>query len=355
MIYFYPGPTALNKEAALELSRSLPSPHDETALFLEDYEAAQTVMQKLLSSPSHFTAFLTGEGMASLYGAVSSLITDADKVLSLCSGLFGEGIAQMAQSQGANVTFFRAHQESLDFDYSALRTLCLEQRFSVVTLVHCETPSGLLSPTQKIMEVIRSSGQHPLVIMDAVSSLGGAPVQAEKLEIDVVLTATQKCLSLPPFGAMVSMSSRGWEKAKKISAIGYNGLAAFEPTRYKTQLPYTPFWQGFKALIKSAQMLLPSSKSYERHETCRKIVYEGLRDSGFQPYCREALSSPTVSAFYLPEGEQLPAFQEKLQKRGFGLSSSPLSPKLFRVGHMGMQADAKSCQALVEALKQEYK
>ncbi len=117
---------------------------------------------------------MTGEGMLALWSGLKSCLAPGDRVLSLVTGVFGDGIGDMAASLGCEVrkvTFaFNETIHEMDRVEAAVR----EFRPHMITAVHCETPSGTLNPIEGLGDLKRQYGV-PLLYVDAVASLGGPP------------------------------------------------------------------------------------------------------------------------------------------------------------------------------------
>src|SRR5438034_1383629 len=79
-----------------------------------------------------------------------------------------------------------------------------------VALVHAETSTGVLNPVQDLAAVVRDHGA--LTIVDAVTSLGGHPLDVGAWGIDACYSCTQKCLGGPSGLAPVVFGPRALER-----------------------------------------------------------------------------------------------------------------------------------------------
>ena len=135
----------------------------------------------------------------------------------MATGVFGYGIGEMAQSLGADVkTVGFSYDETIN-DMARIEAAIAEFKPRMITAVHCETPSGTLNPLAELGRLKERCGV-PLFYVDAVSSIGGAPVKADEWRIDLCLGGSQKCLSAPPATSFLSVSEAAWEIAE---AVGY--------------------------------------------------------------------------------------------------------------------------------------
>ncbi len=310
--------------------------------FLELYNRTEASLQTIYAT-SNPMAIMTGEGMLALWSALKSVLLPADRVLAVGTGVFGYGIGDMARAIGAEVrTVSLGYDETLG-DLSRIEQAIVNFHPKMITAVHCETPSGTLNPLDGL-GMLKQKYDVPLLYVDAVASAGGTPVLTDEWGIDLCLGASQKALSAPPLAAFVSISPRAWEIAAEINYPGYDALLPFRTAQKNFYFPYTPNWHGLAALDAAAQLLLDEGleQVFARHnqvaETCRGRILElGLR---LFP-APGAVPAPTVTAVYIPDGIGWEEFDQRLRERGLvvGGSYGPLTGKVFRIGHMGSQAD----------------
>ncbi|GAB4272573.1 MAG: aminotransferase class V-fold PLP-dependent enzyme [Candidatus Rifleibacteriota bacterium] len=309
--------------------------------FLELYKRTELKLKKILNTENS-VIMQTGEGMWGLWGALKSTLRPGDRVVSVCTGVFGYGIADMAEKLGANVERLELEYDSTVNDKQALLQLLEQHKPLMITAVHCETPSGTLNPLKVVAEAKREAGVS-LLCVDSVASAGGVPVDADENLIDLCLNGSQKALSAPPSMSFVSISPAAW---KRIAEVGYEGYDAFLPFRNAKEdffFPNTPYWHGIAALEAAADLILSEGLEnvYRRHLDCMNYCHERIRKMGLTLFgSSEAILSPTVTAVKLPENIEWKKFNEACRAKGLALAGSygKLSGKVFRIGHMGNQA-----------------
>ena len=314
--------------------------------YLDLYRQVEADLQQICGTGSSF-AILSGEGMLALWAALKSCILPGERVLAVGTGVFGYGIGDMARSIGAEVhTVGFAYDQTLA-DWDQIERAIIAFRPKMITAVHCETPSGTLNP---LAELGRLKAKHgaPLLYVDAVASLGGAPVLADEWQIDMLLGGGQKVLSAPPGMSFLSVSPAAWEIIDRVNYPGYDALQPFKNAVQNAYFPYTPYWQGLAALRAATRRLLNEGleSSFERHQAAARFCCEGLQRIGLELFpASGAISSPTVTAVKVPTAWAWRELDQELRARGLvvGGSYGPLAGKVFRLGHMGSQAD----QALV--------
>lgn len=333
-----PGPVSVPQAVREVYLTDYGSPDLEEDFFTL-YAACEQQLQQILATCNAVT-IQSGEGMLALWGALKSVLRPGDRVLAVANGLFGYGIGEMAAQLGAVV-------ETVGFAYDDIpdpeRVRRAARRFQpkLVTAVHCETPSGTLTPLAELGAICREV--DALFYVDFVASAGGAPVLVDEWAIDLGLLGSQKALSLLPTLSMVSVSARAWEAVAAVGYAGYDALAPWQDGPARRYLPYTHNWHGLAALHRACQLLLDEGLSavYARHAAVAGHCRARLQAMGVALFpCREAIAAPTVTAAHLPDGWSWPDFDGALRARGMAVGGNygPLAGKVFRIGHMGNQA-----------------
>ena len=347
-----PGPVKV-PEAVLDALRFDYGSGDLEIEFLELYNRAEASLQQILGTRNP-VAIQSGEGMLALWGALKSCLLPGERLLALATGVFGYGIADMARSIGAEVrTLDFGYDETLH-DWERIEQAIVEFQPKMISVVHCETPSGTLNPLEQLGRLKREY-VVPLLYADVVASLGGAPVLVDEWGIDLALGGSQKCLSAPPNMAFVSISPPAWEIIKQVDYNGYDALKPFHSAQADFYFPYTPYWQGMAALNTAARLLLDEGleNSFRRHSEAAELCRQGLADLELHLFpAPEAIPSPTVTAVKVPERYAWREFDRRLRQQGLvaGGSYGPLSGKVFRLGHMGSQADPLLVQQALQAI-----
>ncbi len=310
--------------------------------YLDLYRQTQAGLQQIFSTQNSF-ALMSGEGMLALWGALKSCLLPGDRVLAIATGVFGYGIGDMARSIGAEVRTVGFEHDQTISNWDAIEQAIAEFRPKMITAVHCETPSGTLNPIAELGALKQKHG-IPLLYVDAVASAGGAPVLTDAWHVDLMLGGSQKCLSAPPGMAMVAISDAAWEIIEQVDYPGYDALKPFHTALESAYFPYTPYWHGLAALNTGVQMLLQEGldNSYTRHAMVAEYCRNGIVETGLRLFpAAQAVPSPTVTAVIVPEQISWAKFDQRLRLEGLvtGGSYGPLAGKVFRLGHMGSQAD----------------
>jgi aspartate aminotransferase-like enzyme len=336
-----PGPVKL-PQTVLDVYQTNFGSADLEAEFLELYNRTESNLKMILGTRNR-VVIQSGEGMLALWSALKSCLVPKDRVLAIATGVFGDGIGDMALSMGADVKKIRLPYNETISDMSEIKTAIVQFKPKMITVVHCETPSGTLNPIAELGK-LKQQYKVPLLYVDAVASVGGTTVLSDDWNIDLCLGGSQKCLSSLPDMAFLSVSESAWDIIHTVNYEGYDALKPFYKAQEAHYFPYTPNWQGVAGLNAGAEWILNEglTDSFARHEKvaefCRnKIVKMGL---SLFPVL-DAVPSPTVTAVNVPDEVDWPEFNLQLRQRGLvvGGSYGPMAGKVFRLGHMGTQAD----------------
>ena len=348
-----PGPVKVAREV-LDVYQINYGSADLESEFLELYNQTEANLKKIMST-KHRVVIQTGEGMLALWSALKSCLVPGDRVLSVATGVFGNGIGDMAASVGAEVRKISlAYNETIS-DMDEIRTVINSFKPKMITVVHCETPSGTLNPLAEIGR-IKKDQEVSLLYVDAVASIGGVPVLTDEWNIDLALGGSQKCLSSLPDMAFLSVSDSAWEIIDQVDYVGYDALKPFRTAQSEHYFPYTPNWHGIAGLDAGAELILEKglSESYSRHQENARFCRKEIAQMGLALFPSDnAIPSPTVTAVNVPDGITWQEFDAKLRQQGLVVAGSygPLADKVFRLGHMGTQADKDLVARALDAIK----
>jgi aspartate aminotransferase-like enzyme len=325
--------------------------------YVELYTQTENNLKHILQTQNRVVIFL-GEGMMALWGALKSCLKPRDRVLAIGTGVYGYGIGDMAASIGAEVRRVGLPYNETLSDLADVRQTIAEFNPKMITVVHCETPSGTLNPIDGLGRLKQEMGV-PLLYVDAVSSVGGAPVLPDAWHIDLCLGGAQKCLSALPDTCFLSVSATAWKVVEEVNYVGYDAIRPFQTAVERHYFPYTPCWQATAGLNAGATAILNEGLEacFRRHAEAAAYCRERLVEIGYRLYpAPGAVPSPTVTAIHLPAGITWTEFDQRLRRHGLvvGGSYGPIAGKVFRLGHMGTQAELGLVKQALDVLEKEF-
>jgi len=347
-----PGPTRVPERVLA--AGAMPMVHHRTGEFSAILASAIDRLKLLFGTggdvlPIHAT------GRGALEAAVTNLLAPGDEVVACCNGLFGEMWARIAGRFGVT-----AHRVCCEWDAPAdasqiAAAFAAHPRARALLLVHSDTSNGALNDVAAVTRALADTGA--LVMVDAVSSLGGVPFRFDEWGVDVALTASQKCLMSSPGMSFVALSGRAWQ-AHETSKLprSYFDFAAIGRALSRAQ-PETPGTTPVHlvAQVNAALSLIIEEgieNVYARHRETAGILRDGIGDLGMSlQFSGIKDLSPTLTALRAPERIPPHLIREQLKMRGIltarGLGSYESTG--FRIGHMG-DIRASDVRRALEAL-----
>lgn len=347
-----PGPTFVRENVRQAMAEQIINP-DIDMDFYELYKETCQMVQKIIRTKEE-VLILDGEGILGLEAACASLIEPGDRVLVISNGIFGAGFGDFVEMyDGIPVYFEGDFREPIDIE--ALEAfLEKDSDFKIATLVHCETPSGLINPIETICPMLKRYGI--LSVVDAVSSIAGIPIETDKWEIDLLLGGSQKCLSAAPGLTFLSVSRAAKalmaNRDSKIRGF-YANLTIWDGWYDKRWFPYTQPVSAIYGFNRALKNYFADGRVLERHANQAKRVREEVLSMGFDLYPKSGFSD-TCTAIMVPEGMDEKGFRDKmLNEHGILISGAfgPLEGKVIRIGHMGDNCDGDKVDRTLKAMR----
>lgn len=331
--FFLAGPTyvlARVREAQLR-----PPVAHRAAEFRAAYETVEAALRQVFRT-SRPVVTATASATLLMEAAVASAV--GERVLHLVNGAFAQRFQAISRAHGLESDEVVVPMGQA-VDPELLRQALRRRRYDAVTLVHSETSSGVLNPLAELAAVTRAESDA-LLLVDAVSSLGGAPLETDAWGLDVVLTASQKALALPPGLAFATVSERAEERMRAVPRRGfYTDLLRYLDKHREGGTITTPavtlFWAA------EAQVAGVVAEGVEtrwaRHAVLQRRTLAWATERGFSLPAAVAHRSPTVTALGAPPGRSAVDLVKGLAARGYTVSSGygDWKPATFRIGHMG--------------------
>lgn len=352
-----PGPVSVPREV-LEAGQVNYGSADLEKDYIELYKATEKALRKIMQTKNS-VVIQTGEGMLALWGALKSCLSPGDKVLALSTGLFGYGMGEMAESIGCEVKILGFGFDETFTDFDLIEKTIRDFQPKMITMVQNETPSGTMNPVAEI-GALKEKYNVPLLYVDAVSGIGGSVVKTDEWHIDLCLGGSQKCLSAPASMSFLSVSEKAWEIIEETGYTGYDALQPFRQAVQKSYFPYTPYWQGTAQLHKACELLLEEgmAKVIARHKKVAEYCRKRIVDMGLRLYpAADAVLSPTVTAVYVPEKMSWKKLDARLREEGLVLGGNYgcLAGEVFRIGHMGSQANLNLVKEAMDILERNIR
>ena len=347
-----PGPTQVRENVRLARSREFQNPDLDTD-FVEFYRETCVLLSELLHTNNE-TLILDGEGILGLEAACASLTEPGDRVLVLDNGIFGEGFKDFVNLYGGTpILYTKDYSAPLNVEELATY-LKGDHDFKYATVVHCDTPSGMLNDISKICPLLKSYGI--MTVVDSVSAMFGEEVRVDDYQIDILCGGSQKAVSAPPGLTMVTISEdakKAMEERKSPIASFYANLMIFKGYYEKKWFPYTMPASDIYGLREALENIKRDPDILNRHARIAARTREALKGMGLTLYPNRGYSN-TVTVFQVPEGHSDGEILTKMRENHNILlagSFGCFAGKLIRIGHMGENATDQNMDETLRALK----
>ena len=351
LLIMTPGPTEIAESVRKAMAQPITNP-DLDPEFFDFYAEMVSKLQNILHTENDVIV-MSGEGILGLESACASLIEPGDRVLVINNGIFGKGFADFVRLYGGEV-------ELIDFpddrpvDTDKLENLLKEDSdYKFATLVHCETPTGILNPVEEITEVLNR--YDILSVVDSVSAVGGVPVDVDSWGVDILLGGSQKCFSAPPGTTFMSISEAAWEMInnRETEVHGYYlNLIPWQNWYQKKSFPYTQAISDIYAFDQALDNWLGDEDVLLRHEKNGRAVRNTLQRAGLELFARAGFSD-TVTAFKKPAGVDYDELNQIMaDKYNVMIASSvgKYAKDILRIGHMGENCYEEKIYRTLKAL-----
>ena len=339
---YTPGPTRVRENVRLEIAKETTNP-DIDVEFCEFYKNTCKKMSSILNTEKD-VYILSGEGILGLEAACASLTEPGDKVLVIDNGIFGRGFDDFVKMYGGEVVYFSGdYTKEIDIE-ELEKFLQKENDFKYATVVHCDTPTGVLNDLSKICPLLKR--YNILTVVDSVAAMVGEEIRVDDWQIDIALGGSQKAISAPTGLTIVSISedAKNSMKNRKMPIVGfYLNLTIWENYYENKWFPYTMPINEIIGLDRAIDNILEEKLEnvLARHEKIASATRKAFTEYGLKLYLESGYSN-TVTAVEIPENiGALNLTKHMLEKYNTLVSTSlcDYKDKLLRIGHMGENAN----------------
>jgi len=329
--------------------------------FIEVFGNSLELMREVWKSPKGQPFIVAGTGTLAMDMAAANLIEHGDRVLVISSGYFGKRFKDILDRYGAVTTILEAPVgEVVSLD--AIEKELENSQYKLLTITHVDTSTGILVDPKPIAELAKK--YNTLSILDGVCSVAGEELNQDEWELDVVLTASQKAIGVPPGLALLMASEKAmqvWENRKTPVSNYYADWNNWLPIMraYEERRPSyfgTPAVNLIVALETSLKIICKESmdKRITRHQCLAKAFRAGLVSLNLEllPKTNE-IAANTLSAVYYPEGIDGAALSANMVDSNVIIAGGLLTEiktTYFRIGHMG-SVSANDLIAVLGALE----
>lgn len=352
-----PGPSPVPPAVRLAMAQPMLGHLDPAFLAIMDGVAER--LRGVFGTKNRLTLPLSGTGSAGMEAAVANWVEPGQHTLVVAAGLFGQRLADAAARQGGVVDVLEVPWGmALDPGQLEERLARASVPYQVVALVMAETSTGVLQPMEGLSDMVHRHGA--LFLVDAVTAIGGMPVDVDRRELDVVYAGTQKCLAVPPGLAPFTASERALDALRRRQAP--------VPSWYLDLSMLERYWGGERFYHHTAPISMIYALAeglalidgeglgarFARHRKASASLAAGLQALGLSLVVDAAVRLPSLTTVFIPEGTDDAAARGQLLQDfnveiGGGLG--PFKGRVWRIGTMGEGARLEPIARVLSGLE----
>ena len=353
-----PGPSNVHPRVLAAMARPTVGHLDPWfSVFMDDLKE---LLRMALRTRNALTFPVSAPGSAGMETCFVNLVEPGDKVVVVVNGVFGKRMIE-------NVVNCGGIPVAVEYDWGTTvdparidAVLTANPGTKILAFVHAETSTGVATDAAAISAIGHKHGC--LVLMDAVTSVAGIPVEIDGWEIDAVYSGTQKCLSCPPGLSPVSFSERAVQavKSRKTPVQSWfldltKVMAYWDGTggrSYHHTAPVNALYGLHESLVMLAEEGIENS--WARHAAMHQELRAGLEALGLEFFVPAESRLPQLNAVKVPDGiDEAAVRAHVLQRYGLeiGAGLGALAGKIWRIGLMGQTAQRSSVTLCVEAMR----
>jgi alanine-glyoxylate transaminase/serine-glyoxylate transaminase/serine-pyruvate transaminase len=325
-------------------------------LFLRCMDDIQAMLRYVFETENRVTIPVSATGSAGMEAALVNVIEPGDKVVVCINGVFGERMKDIVERAGGQATVVRAEWgEAVDINkiQDALRSV----KPRALSIVHAETSTGVLQDLTGLSDMAHS--RDALLIVDAVTSLGGHRVGVDRNGIDICYSGTQKCLGAPPGLAPITFSERAIDliraRRSKVQSW-YLDITMVE--KYwgddRTYHHTAPISMNY-ALREALRLVHEEGLEarWQRHQLNHRALVAGIEAMGLQMNVAPDDRLWSLNAVRVPDGLDDARVRSRLLAENnieIGGGLGPLKGRIWRIGLMGSGSTRENVRLVLDAL-----
>ncbi|WP_022671225.1 pyridoxal-phosphate-dependent aminotransferase family protein [Hippea alviniae] len=327
-----PGPTPVPEDVALYMAK--PIVHHRTDEFKKVFDETKQLIKRLFKTENEIVMFASS-GTGAMEAAVSNVLNEGEKAISINAGKFGERWGKLIRAFGGvnlELTYEYGDYAKVE-DIKAL----IEKNPDVkaVYIQASETSTGTFHPIDEIGLMLKEKYPEVVFVVDGITAYGAIDVETDKWNIDIGITGSQKALMLPPGLSILSVSEKALKKIEKSNnRFYYFDILGELKAKWGNYTPAVSLVFGLNAAVK--KILDEGLENvFKRHKLLAKATREAVKSLGLKLLSRRPADS--LTAVYSPEGIDSSEIIKLMKSYGVEISNGQahLKGKIFRIAHLG--------------------
>jgi 2-aminoethylphosphonate-pyruvate transaminase len=322
-------------------------------------EPIRRELVRLATSPEYESDYsavlLQGSGSYVVESVLGSAIGSDECLLIINNGAYGARMGEMARCLGLRHHELDCGETARPEPAAIDDMLARHPEITHLAMVHCETTTGMLNPLEEVAALCQRRGIR--LIVDAMSSFGGIPIDMGRLGIEFLISSANKCIQgVPGFGFVIARRAALMACAGRARSVSLDLHAQWQTMEQQggkwrfTSPTHTvlAFAQALRELEEEGGIVA----RYQRYSENQRTLVDGMAELGFKPLLSAAWQSPIITAFYSPDHPdyRFVDFYQRLKAQGFVIYPGKVSrADCFRIGNIGDVTPAR-VRALLAAM-----
>jgi 2-aminoethylphosphonate-pyruvate transaminase len=353
---FTPGPLNTKLSVKQAMLHDMGSRDKEFLEIVKEIRAELLIIAGLTPEDGYDSVLMQGSGTFGVESVISTVIPTDGHLLLITNGAYGDRIGQMAKVYGIRTTTLNYRENIVPLVEDAENVLLKDETITHIAIVHCETTTGIFNDIEGIGLLSRKYGK--VFIVDAMSSFGAVPIDMKALDIDFLVSSSNKCIEgVPGFSFVIAKIKTLETCVGQARTVSLDLYSQWIDLKKNNQFRFTPPIQSILAFRKAIDELKAEGgieKRSERYQQNYQRLIEGTEALGLQTYLNKEDQGYIITSFLFPENPNFDftRFYESLHQRGQVIYQGKLSDtNCFRIGNIG-QLYLQDIENLLIAIKE---
>ncbi len=330
-----PGPTPVAPETQLAMAQ--PIIHHRAPAFMDVLAKVREDLKYLFQTQQEVLMF-AATGTGAMEGSVANTLSPGDTALVVDGGKFGERWGELCQVYGVKVDRIPVEWGYAVKPGEVEARLRANPAIKAVFVQANETSTAVAHPVQELAQVVKNF-PNTILVVDAISALGGYPLPMDEWGLDIVVAGSQKAMMLPPGLAFAALSPKAWEMVKTSTCPKfYFDFAKQLKSQGKNQTAYTSAVTLTMGLMQVLGWIREQGldKIFARNAKMARACRAAVQAMGMELFAKE-YPSDVLTAVQAPAGVDGQKVVAKMREKGIWIAGGQAQAKgkIFRIAHMG--------------------
>ncbi|MGD8778472.1 MAG: 2-aminoethylphosphonate--pyruvate transaminase [Ignavibacteria bacterium] len=339
-ILFTPGPLTTSSTVKQAMLRDLGSRDIEFIKVVKEIRNNLLEIAGVSNDAAYEAVIMQGSGTFGIESVITSSVPRNGKLLSIINGAYGRRITSIAEKAGIKNSFIEFEENEIPVLLTIKEVLENDGEITNVSIVHCETTTGIINPLEEIGKIVKD--YNKIFIVDAMSSFGAMEIDLNGCNVDYLVSSSNKCIEgVPGFSFVIVKKEELIKSENNARSLSLDLFEQWKGLEKNGQFRFTPPTHSilaFRRALKELQEEGGIKARAERYKKNNEILLKGMSELGFKTYLSEQNMGYIITSFLYPEDKNFSfeKFYELLNDKGQVIYPGKLSKvDCFRIGNIG--------------------